>query len=118
MGDRGNIKIYFGGSTQPIFFYTHWTGSDVQRIVKTAIARRERWHDTPYLARIIFCELVKGNEDNTTGFGISPFICDNEHEIIGVNPEKQEITFEDESGNVNKKMFFEEFMTRDLVSAD
>jgi hypothetical protein len=34
------------------------------------MARRVRWEDAEYLTRIIFCEMVKGNETAETGFGI------------------------------------------------
>ena len=111
MGDRGNIKIYQNDNSA-IYLYTHWTGSQIYEVLKTALSRRQRWNDGPYLTRIIFCELVKGDEDGETGFGISTHICDNEHTIIGVNPNNQMVTFEMENGTVKGKMTFEEFVTR------
>lgn len=112
MGDRGNIKIYQDSGDAAIFFYTHHRGSEIYGVVKRALARRKRWDDGAYLARIIFCELVKGDEDGDTGFGISTSISDNEHTIIGVNPNTREVTFESEGGTVSGKMSFDDFVLR------
>lgn len=92
MGDRGNIAIEEDGKR--IYFYSHWSGSELPEIVRRAIARKWRWDDPPYLARIIFCELVKGNEGEETGYGISLGICDNSHPIIVVDMNKQSVTLD------------------------
>jgi hypothetical protein len=70
MGDCGNviIKDEIG---QQVCLYTHWRGSELRAILKSALRRRQRWDDAPYLARIIFCEMIKGDEAAETGFGIS-----------------------------------------------
>lgn len=112
MGDRGNIKVYQYEGDAPVYLYTHWRGSEIYKVVKTALARRLRWEDPPYLTRIIFCELVKGDEASETGFGITTSIGDNEHTIIGVNPIKQEVTFEAEDGTVKSRLSFEAFVNR------
>lgn len=88
MGDRGNIKI------GDIYFYTHWGGSEVLKDLKNALIRgKDRWNDEPYLARIIFCEMVQGQEMDNTGFGISTEVLDNEHDIPEVDCENQLIKF-------------------------
>ena len=80
MGERGNIAVEQDGTT--IYFYTHWRGHAVQHILASALEKgMARWDDPPYLARIIFGELTKVAQDETTGFGISPNICDNSYEI-------------------------------------
>ncbi len=91
MGDRGNIVVKSGN--QQVWFYTHWSGSNIAQVVKTALAKKWRWDDSLYLARIIFCELVKGAEDHETGFGISCRISDNEHDIIVVDTDAQKVGF-------------------------
>jgi len=114
MGDRGIIKVYQQNNYAPVYLYTHWRGSEIYGVVKRALSRRARWDECAYLTRIIFCELVAGEEGNETGFGISTFIPDNEHTIIGVNTESQMISFEerDGSGRVKFEMSFEDFINR------
>ena len=48
------------------------------------IAKRARWNDSPYLARMVFSEMVRGQLDSDTGYGITPWpeVCDNEHELV------------------------------------
>lgn len=98
MGDRGNIEVIYetkeGNSS--IFFYTHWSGSYIKEVVYNALSERERWDDPAYLARIIFCKLVKGDEDGSTGYGIAPYICDNEHPIVKVDTERRTVSIGDE----------------------
>lgn len=86
MGDRGNIVVRQSDSpSDDVWFYTHWSGSEIKETVQSALARQQRWDDPPYLARIIFCELVKGNEADEAGFGISTRLQDNEHPILFVD---------------------------------
>ena len=75
MGDRGNIIIKTAGESD-LYLYTHWRGSALPHILKAALGRRQRWDDAAYLTRIIFCEMVKGSEQDETGFGISTYMCD------------------------------------------
>jgi len=72
MGDRGNIVVKERGQP-PVYLYTHWRGSELKAILRRALAKHWRWDNAPYLARIIFCEMVKGQEDDETGFGISTY---------------------------------------------
>jgi|TARA_R110002020_G_scaffold155677_3_gene336890 hypothetical protein len=76
MGDRGNIEIaqpctgLERGETS-IFLYTHWRGSELCKILATALDKgRDRWADPAYMTRIIFNEL-QGDDRSNTGFGIS-----------------------------------------------
>jgi len=91
MGDRGNIVIDYNDGNE-IYFYSHWTGYDLFEVLQNALSRgRDRWDDKPYLARIIFCEMVKEDLHSNTGFGISPNLCDNEYPLLIVNPSKQTV---------------------------
>jgi len=85
MGDRGNVRVV--QSQGEVWFYTHWTGSELKETVACALARgRSRWNDESYLARIIFCEMLDaGDLRGTTGFGISTYEVDNEHPVITVD---------------------------------
>lgn len=92
MGDRGNIVI--GTPDNPgIFLYTHWTGTEIPATLQAALKRgRGRWDDDSYLARIVFCEMVGAeNFADTTGFGISTNLCDNEHPLLFVDCAAQRV---------------------------
>jgi len=66
MGDRGQCLIEDEG----VYLYTHWGATELEDIVRKAIAKGWRWGDPEYLARIIFCEMIKEDEEGETGFGI------------------------------------------------
>lgn len=73
MGNRANIQIKYSEGND-IFFYSHWSGRDVDNIVQSALLRgKSRWNDESYLARIIFCELIQRDVLELTGYGISPY---------------------------------------------
>ena len=93
MGDRGNVYILddLKEDTPGVYLYSHWGGYELPQMVARALVRADadrqnRWDDAPYLTRIIFCEMVKGYEEETTGFGISARRCDNEYPIVVVQP--------------------------------
>ena len=97
MGDRGNIAFIdrcgsMPGSTGYTFLYTHWSGSSIGEILQETLKRRHRWDDTSYLCRMVFCELVKGSETEETGFGISPFMGDNEHVVLLVDCDNHQVS--------------------------
>lgn len=112
MGDRGNIKVYMGADETPIYLYTHDRGSEIYGVVKRALAKRERWNDAVYLARILFCELIKGREAENTGFGISSMLTDNNHTIIALDCDTQEVLFEERDGEPKGRMSFEDMVTK------
>lgn len=92
MGDRANVFVKdFQGNTG-VYLYSHWGGSDLPVIVQRALARHERWDDNPYLARIIFCEMVKGDPSGTTGYGISSTVGDGHNRILVIDPQTQTVT--------------------------
>jgi hypothetical protein len=92
MGDRGNIVIEEDFSDGKIFLYSHWGGSSLPEILANALDRGQgRWSDSPYLTRIIFNEMTKGDEMDTTGFGISTVQCDNEHTLLYVDVRNQQV---------------------------
>ncbi|OQA48729.1 MAG: hypothetical protein BWY47_00935 [Bacteroidetes bacterium ADurb.Bin302] len=106
MGDRANICVTEtdGGEATKVYLYTHWDGSELAVKLKNALIRSkdDRWKDGPYLTRVIFCEMVKNDINGTTGYGISGYITDNEHDILYVDVDNQVVrtnecsyTFED-----------------------
>lgn len=104
MGERGNIVIVQGadeGKT-PIYFYTHWKGYKLPEIVQSAFKKAIREHrlgDSAYLNRIVFCELVGEKEFNeTTGYGISQYICDNNYNLLVIDHDVEKVYFTEEDG--------------------
>ena len=92
MGDRGNVVIH-QHNDELIYLYTHWGGSELPFTVQRALAKRWRWEDESYLARIIFDAITEGFHGTETGFGIATYPCDNEYSMIVVNPSKQTVGF-------------------------
>lgn len=83
MGDRGNIVVRSGDGD--VWFYTHWSGSEIGERAKAGLlAGKGRWDDPPYLARIIFNALQE-DDRGETGFGISTRMQDNEHPILVID---------------------------------
>jgi len=111
MGDRANIKMVYENDVE-IYFYTHWGGSELPETLKSALIRgQSRWDDEPYLARIIFSEMIQDEIMDTTGYGISPYECDNEHPIISVIPSSQKVKIGDSEWTFEEfvKLSIEEF---------
>jgi hypothetical protein len=106
MGDGANVFVVDDLSTkkqlQGVFLYSHWGGPDLPEIVRRALAKKQRWEDSSYLTRIIFCEMVRGDEKGTGGYGISAIIGDNEHLIIAVQCTNQRIAFCRENTLISK----------------
>lgn len=94
MGDRANIKFTFGQDREtgqehdPIYLYTHWHGSELPLMLKEALAAgKGRWGDESYLARICISRIVDmaGDHLSDTGWGLSPYVVDNEYPITECN---------------------------------
>lgn len=112
MGDRGNIAVRESAG-QEVNFYTHDLGSNLPHIVRKALGRKERWDDPAYLARIVFCELVKGREREETGFGISPVRGDFNYPDIVIDAEHGTISYRSPLTEKEKPQgTFEQFLTR------
>jgi hypothetical protein len=112
MGDRGNIVVHDGffKDAAPVYLYTHWSGYRIKDILQKALSRRLRWNDSPYLTRIIFCEMVSGDVDGETGYGISTVLGDNEHNILHVHPANGTVEERTEKGKLVKRWTFDEFI--------
>ena len=100
MGDRANIVMVqhpWGGKPQSlIYFYSHWGGSGLPKVLQSALIRgKGRWDDEPYLARIIFSEMIRDSVEDDTGFGISTYQADNEHPLLVVNSETKTVSVAD-----------------------
>ena len=107
-----------------VVLYTHWRGDQISSIAKDVLAKRDRWNDASYLARIMLDEMT-GRAKETTGFGITawPTIGDNEHELVVLDCNSQRIVrvpegFFDGPGNPiiapDQGMSFEEYVTEEV----
>ena len=119
MGERGNIYFvdqHRGKERLGMYMYSHWGGAVIPSVVEAALRRgREHWGDSQYLARIVFCELVKDDEMETTGYGLSTRIGDNEHAIVRVDDVDQTVAVcqpgtEQGSGKPIGSWSYEEFL--------
>lgn len=92
MGDRGNVAI-LDHRGQAVVLYTHWGGHKLPAIVKHALAKKARWDDPSYLARIIFDEMTDGQHGDETGFGIrANALDDNEYPVLVIDTAAQRIS--------------------------
>jgi len=94
MGDRAQIGIKQHNGSK-IYLYSHWNGEEVYKALARALGREQRWDDPEYLARIIFCEMVKGQESEETGYGIGIEVHDDiGHHIPVLDCSSQTIEWE------------------------
>lgn len=102
MGDRANIAVQQddGGT---VYLYTHWTGYKIEQDARDALAREQRWDDHPYLTRIVFDTMSKGDQGRETGFGIST--QPGEGPVLWIDPNTQTVTFK------GKTVTFREFVS-------
>lgn len=110
MGDRANVKFKYHDDSV-VYFYTHWNGNDLPVLVRDALIRgRERWNDPSYLARVIFCEMVRDNMEGVTGYGISTRIEDNNRLLTEVNTSESVVRFLEEDGAIVHEWSFEDYV--------
>lgn len=90
MGDRRNI--YFvdqidGGRAQGFYLYSHWSGSELDALLRNALDHaRNRWGDPAYCSRIIVSRIIpRGDHEGERGWGLSTEIQDHEHDSIIVD---------------------------------
>ena len=115
MGCRGTIEIWNNGAApknkeKPVVLYTHWGAGNMLDDLKKVLSRKKRWSDPPYLSRMIFCEMVKGNEIDEYGYGImTENVCDAEKEIV-VDCNRQEVIIKGTDVHTNMTYTFNELI--------
>lgn len=89
MGDRANIVICQRGDSR-LFLCAHFSGYRLPAVLAAALKRGggASWGLPDLLARIIFCEMVKGQEIGIGGFGITTSLEGNDYPLLVVNPAK------------------------------
>jgi hypothetical protein len=84
VGDRGNVQIVQRDEDVPVNLYTHWAGTELPWLLRQALAKKWRWDDADYLARIIFDTMTYGDHGSETGYGIGTSPGDGEDRILKV----------------------------------
>ena len=91
MGMRRNIALDYGDERK-IYLYTHWGAEALEDVLRDALIRgQSRWDDPPYLARIIFSEMIRDDVLDTLGYGIAPYVMDDEFPTIEVDLGKRTV---------------------------
>ncbi|GAH47823.1 unnamed protein product, partial [marine sediment metagenome] len=72
-----------------IFLYTHWGCYELEELAKKVIRQGWRMQDACYFTRIMFCEMVKGEEAGETGYGICNHIHGDIEVLIVIDLEKR-----------------------------
>lgn len=106
MGDRGQVYI----EDEKVYLYTHWEAKKLPKIVGNALARKQRWDDPEYLARIIFNEMTKNDIKGELGFGIGTIKHEDIWRLITVNCENQ-IVRVDDNNKLGQENTFQKFVT-------
>jgi len=109
MSTRSQVKLVSSEFSTPIYLYQHYDGYLLYKIVCNAIAKKARWNDPEYLARIIFSEMIKDDIDGTTGYGIGTSQHSDIEYLIIVDIDDQTITEYEGYGNsmspINQTIF-------------
>ena len=87
MGDRGQIHIKDSG----VWLYTHWGATELPDILRRALARKQRWSDDEYLARIIFSEMIRDEINEETGYGIGKGQHTDVNRVLEVDCQNQQV---------------------------
>lgn len=95
MGDRAQVR-FIDEVEQEVWFYTHGRGYCLEKTVNDAMKKgADRHNDSEYLARIIFCEMVKDAHSSTTGFGIGFGQNGDVDSVVIVDCKHQKVTYFD-----------------------
>lgn len=108
MGDRGQVLVLQRGSKDAgVYLYTHWGASDLVQDVEKAIAKKWRWNDPDYLARIIFDVMTAECHGEETGYGIGIEMAGDIWRLVKVDCDAEAIEVIDNGHCVYKKTFEE-----------
>lgn len=109
MGARGQVCIngYFDDTN--VYLYTHWGAPNLVGDVREALAKKWRWDDPEYLARIIFEVMIEGQEGTETGFGIGTHMHGDIDVLITINCSEKRVRVSS-YGKEDYEQTFEEFV--------
>lgn len=114
MGTRAQVAVHFTHPGGTVYIYQHYDGGDMAETVAKSLVRIKeagRIDDEPYFTRMLFCDIVQGYERESTGFGISPFYCDSNVDVIHLYPVDGKVEFYDPNDRkLIDTLTFEEFI--------
>lgn len=85
MGDRANIGFIGAAGGDCVWLYTHWDGSNLPDLARTAIlAAQPRWGDAPYATRMALTAMIS-NITSDTGWGVDTQPGENEHDALVID---------------------------------
>lgn len=117
MGARAQVQIG-RKEGECVFLYTHWGAGSLIQDVQRALARRQRWEDDEYLARIVFDEMrstcgegISAEDvEDETGYGISTQQHGDIELLIALNPETKKVSIHHIYQDDHTVMTFEDFL--------
>jgi hypothetical protein len=96
MGDRSNIVVRYGD--ERVYLYGHWMGAASIEHAAHGLRSDRAIGDPPYLARIIFSSMTRGDPDGETGYGIWSSLVDNDNPVLVIDADSGSVWFEDPDG--------------------
>lgn len=106
MGTRA--QVYFPETK--IYLYQHYDGYNLPNTVRDALKRgKDRWDDPEYLARIVFCEMIRDDIDVTTGYGIDAAFHDDVEYLITLHTDTLRIVINHINSH-SDSLSFEEYI--------
>lgn len=114
MGERGNVCVI--DDKKKVYLYTHWRAHELPTVVQSALAKKWRWDDGSYLARIIFDMMIGKEQGKETGFGISTTPADDAWRVVEVNCDDQTVRVINH-GKEKLAMSFKDYITCDYVES-
>ena len=106
MGNRATVII----QETNVCLYTHWNRNKIEETVIKSLKRgKDRWYDSAYLARIIFSDMIEGQEKELSGFGISTEYNNEEFYII-IKPDLSVIVTDPDNNEVRYYNSFSEYI--------
>jgi hypothetical protein len=116
MGNRAQVHVYGWEGDVDVYLYTHWGARDLPVTVRDALMRADEAgrDDAPYIARIIFSEMIKDDIDGCTGYGIDNIQHEDVWRVISVDADERTVDFE---GYPARGYRFDEFVDPEF-SAD
>jgi len=95
MGNHANI--YIQDSTDPsdpgVTLYTHWDKDEIAQDLQQVLSRKQRWNHPTCLVRMIFSQMIRGNETSGMGYGIQGGLHQRNEPTIIVDTGKQTVSF-------------------------
>lgn len=79
-----NIRMIYSEGND-VYVYSHWGGPEFKERVRKALNRHTRWDDESYLAAIIIREVFRDEIETDTGFGVSPYSEEEDHQTTVVD---------------------------------